>query len=67
MKTVKTFPLNLSQPAQRALANAGITSLEQCAKMGEAALAKLHGMGPDALGKTREAMKEKGLSFTTAG
>lgn len=65
MKTVKTFPLNLSQPAQRALANAGITSLQQCAKMGEAALAKLHCMGPGALGKIREGMKEEGLSFTT--
>ena len=66
MKAVRSFPLNLAQPAQRALANAGITTLQQCAKLGENELAKLHGMGPDALGKIKEAMKAKGISFSKA-
>jgi len=64
MKAEKKFPLNLSQPAQRAFTSAGISSLQQCAGMGEAALAQLNGMGPNALSKIREAMKEKGLTFT---
>lgn len=53
----------LAAPAQRALANAGYLNLEQLTKVTEADLASLHGMGPNALGKIREALKAKGLSF----
>ena len=52
-----------SAPAQRALEGAGITSLKQLTKVTEAELSQLHGMGPNALGKLREALKAKGLSF----
>ncbi len=63
-RTMNTpFP-KLSQPALRALANAGYTHLEQLAGVGEAELAKLHGMGPNALGKLKEALAEIGLSLT---
>lgn len=52
-----------SAPAQRALHSAGITSLKQLTKITEAELLQLHGMGPNALGKLREALKANGLSF----
>lgn len=53
----------LASPAQRALAGAGITQLNQLTRMTEAELLKLHGMGPNAIQKLRAALKEKGLSF----
>ncbi|MEP7136716.1 MAG: hypothetical protein ABI904_17450 [Chloroflexota bacterium] len=55
----------ISAPAQRALTAAGITRLEQLIKISEAELSQLHGMGPNALGKLREALQERGLSFRT--
>ncbi len=57
------FPPKLSKPAQRALANAGYTKLGQLTKVTEAELAKLHGMGPKALGQLREALVAVGKSF----
>jgi hypothetical protein len=56
------FP-KLSQPALRALAGAGLRSLEQLANFSEAEIKQLHGMGPKALGQLRQALTEKGLSF----
>jgi len=60
------FPPRLSKPAQRALANAGYERLEQLTLVREAELAKLHGMGPKALGQLREALAARGESFATA-
>jgi len=57
------FPAGLAKPALRALANAGFTSLEQIAKVSEAELLKLHGMGPNAIGKLRLALESRGLTF----
>lgn len=56
------FP-KTSQPALRALNNAGYTKLEQLTNVSEKELAKLHGMGPKALGILKEALKAKGLAF----
>ena len=53
----------LASPAQRALTSAGIQRLEQLTKFTEAEIKQLHGMGPNALGKLRQALAEKGLSF----
>ena len=64
MKPPDAFLLKLAKPAQRALANAGITSLEQLAKYSEQEIALLHGIGPNALRQIRQAFKERGLSFT---
>ncbi|WP_276501580.1 hypothetical protein [Terrimonas pollutisoli] len=64
MKPVDEFPLKLAKPAQRALINAGITSLHQLAKYSEEEIALLHGIGPNALRQIKQAFKEKGLSFT---
>lgn len=54
----------LAAPAQRALAGAGVTSFEQLADRREADIAALHGMGPNALRKLREALAERGLAFS---
>jgi hypothetical protein len=56
-------PPGVAKPAQRALANAGIDSLESLAKHSEAKVAALHGMGPKALGILQDAMRAKGLGF----
>ncbi len=53
----------LAQPAQRALAGAGIHSLEELSRCTEKQIGKLHGMGPNGLEKLRRALAEKGLSF----
>ena len=66
-KTVKGNDLpKLAAPAQRALAAAGITRLEQLTRASRTELAKLHGMGPNALGKLEQAMAERGLEFADA-
>jgi len=54
---------NLAAPAQRALASAGIQSLKQLTKFTETEIKQLHGMGPNALAKLRQALADKGLSF----
>ena len=56
------FP-RLAAPAQRALEAVGIKSLKQLTKWSEADIKQLHGMGPNALGKLRQALADKGLSF----
>ncbi len=53
----------LAAPAQRALAGAGIRSLEQMAMLSETEMMALHGMGPKALGILKAALAAKGLAF----
>jgi len=53
----------LAKPAQRALANAGINSLEELAKLTEKDFMKLHGIGKNALQTLRSALADKALSF----
>ncbi|WP_141500025.1 DNA-binding protein [Paenibacillus luteus] len=57
----------ISQPAIRALSNAGIYRLEQFTAITEAELLKLHGVGPKAVRILNEVLKEKGLSFAPKG
>jgi len=57
------LPAKLSQPAQRALAGAGIKNLKQLSKFSEAEIKQLHGIGPNALNQLRTALAAKGLSF----
>ncbi|MCD9025783.1 DNA-binding protein [Cohnella silvisoli] len=57
------LPTGISKPAQRALAGAGYSRLEQFTTISEAEVLKLHGMGPKALGLIRQALADKGLSF----
>lgn len=49
MNTYKEHIQKLSQPAQRALLNAGIDSLEKLKKMSDQDLLKLHGFGKASL------------------
>jgi hypothetical protein len=56
-------PKGLAKPAHRALAGAGIGSLEELARRREADVAALHGMGPNGVKALREALAAKGLSF----
>ncbi len=57
------FPPGIAQPALRALAGAGYTSLEQLSKVKEDDISKLHGMGPKAIGIIRAALKARGQAF----
>jgi predicted flap endonuclease-1-like 5' DNA nuclease len=57
------LPDGLGQPAQWALAQAGISRPEQLTTFSEADIKKLHGIGPKALGKLRQALTAKRLSF----
>ncbi|HEY6488558.1 MAG: hypothetical protein WCC26_14375 [Terracidiphilus sp.] len=57
------FPKGVAKPAQRALAAAGYTSLDQLANARRADLAAMHGMGPRALDVLRQALQAKGKDF----
>jgi hypothetical protein len=57
------LPADLSKPAQRALAGAGYTRLEQLANASAAEIMRLHGMGPKAFEMLRSALAAKGLAF----
>jgi Domain of unknown function (DUF4287) len=62
-KQESELPAKLGAPAERALAGAGINNLKQLTKFSEAEVKQLHGVGPNALGKLRQALAENGLSF----
>jgi uncharacterized protein YdhG (YjbR/CyaY superfamily) len=53
----------LAAPAQRALADAGITSLKQLSQKAERQIAQLHGMGPGALNTLLAILRTNGLTF----
>jgi hypothetical protein len=55
----------LSAPARRALAAAGIRTLEELAARPKAEVEALHGMGPNALGILGEALRTHGLRFAS--
>lgn len=64
MKSQKQNDLpKLAAPARRALTSAGITSLNDLTKISEEEIMQLHGMGKNALGTLRDALKAKGLAF----
>lgn len=56
----------ISAPALRALAAAGIQDLVQLTRFSEAEIKQLHGMGPNALTKLRDALTARGLSFSAS-
>ena len=57
------FPKGIGNPATNALVAAGYTRLAQLAKVSEAELLALHGVGPKAIRMLREVLAERGLSF----
>ena len=62
-KQESDLPAKMGAPAERALAGAGIRKLKDVTKFSEREIGKLHGVGPNAIGKLRQALAEKGLSF----
>ena len=57
------LPREIGMPARRAFAAVGLTTLDQLAGRSEAELARLHGVGPKALGVIRRALEARGESF----
>jgi DNA-directed RNA polymerase alpha subunit len=60
------LPQKIASPAQRALAAAGIDSLEKLAKRSEQQVMDLHGIGANAMKTLKKALEDKGLAFTNA-
>ena len=61
--TTTEIGVKLAAPAQRALANAGITKLEQLTKRKRSEVAAWHGIGTGALKAIEKALSSRGLSF----
>ncbi|MDX1417327.1 MAG: DUF1801 domain-containing protein [Candidatus Promineifilaceae bacterium] len=57
------WPQGVAKPAQRALAAAGYTRLEQLTAVTESELLELHGVGPKAIRHLQTALHAQGLSF----
>jgi hypothetical protein len=57
------LPIELSQPARRALVGAGYLRLEQLTEISEDEVKQLHGIGPKAIDLLRHALETLGLSF----
>jgi len=62
-KDTTKLPVNLAQPALRALSTAGITTLKQLSRLNEEDLLQLHGIGQNAIHEIKKALHENGLSF----
>jgi hypothetical protein len=57
------LPAGIGAPARRALAAAGVVSLDQLSGVREAEVAALHGVGPQAMRVLGAALAERGLAF----
>lgn len=57
------LPRSIGAPATRALRGEGVVSLEQVTHWTEHELVALHGVGPIAITRLREALAERGLGF----
>jgi hypothetical protein len=55
------LPAGLSQPAQRALRRAGLTTLEEVSLWTTVELSRLHGIGPRAIQALEDALNQRGL------
>ena len=58
------LPRTIGAPATRALREVGVTTLEQVADHSAADLAAIHGVGPVAIVRLREALAERGLGYS---
>ncbi|WP_246855617.1 helix-hairpin-helix domain-containing protein [Nocardioides xinjiangensis] len=57
------LPRTIGAPATRALREAGVSTLEDLTSYSADQLAAMHGVGPIALTRLREAMAERGLAY----
>lgn len=55
--------VKLAKPAQRAIMNAGITTLEELSSYSEKEFKELHGIGNNAIETTKKVLSEQGLNF----
>ncbi len=53
----------IGRPANSALLEAGITTLDEVARVGRRRLLSMHGVGPKAVRILDEALKERGVEF----
>jgi len=53
----------LAKPAQRAIQNAGIATIEQLSKYNEKEVSELHGIGKNAMNIINQTLNENGLTF----
>ncbi|MEO6512962.1 MAG: hypothetical protein ABIO16_18335 [Nocardioides sp.] len=58
------LPRSIGAPATRALREAGLTTLDQVTAYSVEQLAAMHGVGPIAIARLREALAEQGSGFT---
>lgn len=65
MAEVTPLPKGIGQPATRAFALAGFTSLESIAGASRSHLIALHGVGPKAIRVLQEALESRGLPSLT--
>lgn len=54
----------LAKPAQRALQNAGVTTIEQLSKFSEKEVSELHGIGKNAMNSIKQTLNDNGLNFS---
>ena len=54
----------LAKPAQRAIQNEGLTTMEQLSEYSEKEFSELHGIGKNALNIIKQIMGENGLTFS---
>ena len=57
------IPRGIGAPARRAMAHAGLETLEQVVQFGRRELSKLHGMGVKTMAQLEDAMDEHGIEF----
>lgn len=57
------LPAGLSAPAQGALAEAGVTTLDDLTRFSKKEILQLHGIGPKSMPPLEDALAERGLSF----
>ncbi|WP_437751681.1 helix-hairpin-helix domain-containing protein [Sorangium sp. So ce1389] len=57
------LPKGIGKPATRALASVGISRLDEVARLTEAQLLALHGVGPKAVGVIKAALEAQGKAL----
>lgn len=62
--TIDQLLPQLSKPAQRALQNEGIITMEQLSGYSEKEIMALHGIGKNAIAAIRISLNENGMTFT---
>lgn len=60
------FPAAMGRPANAALVDRGVTTLDQVAAMTERELLAVHGVGPKAVRILRDELASRGLAFRPA-